>query len=75
MSSSSASKVGKAQPSLAGTKWALADNVKGKIPTLNIEGEKSAVMQDAIITSERQNRSFYGKFFCGSFRFYKNGVR
>lgn len=40
MSSSSASKVGKAQPSLAGTKWALADNVKGKIPTLNIEGEK-----------------------------------
>lgn len=40
MSGSSASKVGKAQPSLAGTKWALADNVKGKIPTLNIEGEK-----------------------------------
>lgn len=40
MSSSSASKVGKTQPSLAGTKWALADNVKGKIPTLNIEGEK-----------------------------------
>jgi len=40
MSSSSASKVGKAQPSLTGTKWALADNVKGKIPTLNIEGEK-----------------------------------
>ncbi len=40
MTSSSASKVGKAQPSLAGTKWALADNVKGKIPTLNIDGEK-----------------------------------
>lgn len=36
----SASKVGKAQPSLAGTKWALADHVKGKTPTLNIEGEK-----------------------------------
>ncbi|UZT98863.1 META domain-containing protein [Chryseobacterium fluminis] len=40
MTSSSASKVGKAQPSLASTKWELADNVKGKIPTLNIEGEK-----------------------------------
>lgn len=40
MSSASASKVGKAQPSLVNTKWTLADNVKGKIPTLNIEGEK-----------------------------------
>lgn len=40
MSSASASKVGKAQPSLANTKWTLADNVKGKVPTLNIEGEK-----------------------------------
>ena len=40
MSGSSSSKVGKAQPSLANTKWALADNVKGKIPTLNIDGEK-----------------------------------
>ncbi|MCW3162506.1 META domain-containing protein [Chryseobacterium oryctis] len=40
MSSPSASKVGKAQPSLANTKWTLVDNVKGKIPTLNIEGEK-----------------------------------
>lgn len=40
MSSPSASKVGKSQPSLASTKWALADNVKGKVPTLNIEGEK-----------------------------------
>ncbi|WP_419870531.1 META domain-containing protein [Chryseobacterium sp. CT-SW4] len=40
MSSSSASKVGKAQPSLANTKWTLADNVKGKVPTLNIDGEK-----------------------------------
>lgn len=38
--SGSASKVGKSQPSLANTKWTLADNVKGKIPTLNIEGEK-----------------------------------
>lgn len=37
---SSSSKVGKAQPALTNTKWALADNVKGKIPTLNIEGEK-----------------------------------
>lgn len=40
MSGSSASKVGKSQPSLANTKWTLADHVKGKIPTLNIEGEK-----------------------------------
>src|ERR1700750_2574965 len=40
MSSASASKVGKAQPSLANTKWTLADNVKGKVPTLYIEGEK-----------------------------------
>jgi heat shock protein HslJ len=40
MSSPSASKVGKAQPSLTNTKWTLADNVKGKIPTLTIEGEK-----------------------------------
>lgn len=40
MSSPSASKVGKSQPSLANTKWTLADNVKGKVPTLNIEGEK-----------------------------------
>ncbi|MGG5208048.1 META domain-containing protein [Chryseobacterium sp. MIQD13] len=39
-SSASASKVGKTQPSLANTKWTLADNVKGKVPTLNIEGEK-----------------------------------
>lgn len=40
MGGSSASKVGKAQPALTGTKWALADHVKGKIPTLNIDGEK-----------------------------------
>ncbi|MFY1045617.1 META domain-containing protein [Chryseobacterium sp. GP-SGM7] len=38
--SSSASKVGKAQPSIANTKWTLADNVKGQAPTLNIEGSK-----------------------------------
>ena len=40
MSSPSASKVGKSQPSLANTKWTLADNVKGKTPTLNIDGAK-----------------------------------
>lgn len=40
MSSPSTSKVGKSQPSLANTKWILADNVKGKVPTMNIEGEK-----------------------------------
>jgi len=40
MTSASASKVGKAQPSLSSTKWTLADNVKGKVPSLNIEGEK-----------------------------------
>lgn len=40
MSSASASKVGKSQPSLANTKWTLADNVKGKVPTLHIEGDK-----------------------------------
>ena len=40
MTSASASKVGKAQPALANTKWTLAETVKGKVPTLNIEGEK-----------------------------------
>jgi len=40
MSSSGSSKVGKAQPSISNTKWVLADNVKGKTPTLNIEGTK-----------------------------------
>lgn len=40
MSSSASSKVGKAQPSILNTKWTLADQVKGKIPTLNIEGSK-----------------------------------
>ena len=36
----SSSKVGSAQPSIANTKWALADNVKGQTPTLIIEGSK-----------------------------------
>lgn len=40
MSSPGASKVGKSQPSISNTKWVLADNVKGKTPTLNIEGTK-----------------------------------
>jgi heat shock protein HslJ len=40
MSGSSTAKVGKSQPSLANTKWTLAETVKGKVPTLNIEGEK-----------------------------------
>ncbi|KUJ53424.1 META domain-containing protein [Chryseobacterium sp. JAH] len=40
MANSSASKVGKSQPSISATKWVLADNVKGKTPTLNIEGSK-----------------------------------
>ena len=40
MKSTSSSKVGKAQPSIANTKWTLADNVKGQAPTLNIEGSK-----------------------------------
>ncbi|WP_126651413.1 META domain-containing protein [Chryseobacterium aureum] len=40
MTSPSASKVGKAQPALTNTKWSLAETVKGKVPTLNIEGEK-----------------------------------
>lgn len=40
MKNTSSSKVGKAQPSIANTKWTLADNVKGQVPTLNIEGSK-----------------------------------
>lgn len=40
MASSSSSKVGKSQPSISATKWVLADNVKGKTPTLNIDGSK-----------------------------------
>ncbi len=38
--SRSASKVGKAQPSISGTQWVLADNIKGKLPTLRIENGK-----------------------------------
>ncbi len=53
MTSPSASKVGKAQPALANTKWTLAENVKGKVPTLNIEGEKLMEMQDATTILER----------------------
>ncbi|MEN2435981.1 META domain-containing protein [Weeksellaceae bacterium A-14] len=37
---STVSKVGKSQPAISGTKWVLADQVKGKTPTLNIEGTK-----------------------------------
>ncbi len=40
MANSSSSKVGKSQPSISATKWVLADNVKGKTPTLNIDGAK-----------------------------------
>lgn len=36
----STSRVGKSQPSIAGSKWVLADQVKGKTPTLNIEDGK-----------------------------------
>ena len=39
-SNASSSKVGKSQASISNTKWTLADNVKGKKPTLNIDGEK-----------------------------------
>ncbi|MBQ0152894.1 MAG: META domain-containing protein [Chryseobacterium sp.] len=38
--SSTTSKVGKSQPSITNSKWTLADNVKGKTPTLNIEAGK-----------------------------------
>ncbi|WP_027378073.1 META domain-containing protein [Kaistella palustris] len=34
------SKVGSSQPNIADTQWTLADNVKGKKPTLNIEAGK-----------------------------------
>jgi heat shock protein HslJ len=40
MKNASSSNVGKAQPSIANTKWVLADNVKGQVPTLNVEGSK-----------------------------------
>ena len=34
------SKVGSNQPSIVGTKWTLAENVKGKVPTLVVENGK-----------------------------------
>lgn len=37
---SSTSKVGKAQPSIANSQWVLAESVKGKTPTLNLENGK-----------------------------------
>lgn len=40
MKNASSSNVGKVQPSIANTKWVLADNVKGQVPTLNVEGSK-----------------------------------
>ena len=36
----SSTKSSKAQPSIANSKWVLADDVKGKTPTLNIEAGK-----------------------------------
>ena len=39
-SSLSSTKVGGSQANIAGTKWILADQVKGKIPTLNVEADK-----------------------------------
>jgi heat shock protein HslJ len=75
MSSPSASKVGKAQPSLVNTKWTLADNVKGKIPTLNIEGEK--------ITGNAGCNNYFGtatidpstgEFLCRADGIYQNDV-
>lgn len=36
----SSTKVGKGQPSITTSHWTLADQVKGKTPTLAIEGEK-----------------------------------
>lgn len=38
--SSTKSKVGSVQPSLAGTSWILADAVKGNSPTLNVDDTK-----------------------------------
>lgn len=38
--SMSTSKVGSSQVNIAGTKWTLADQVKGKTPTLNVESGK-----------------------------------
>ena len=34
------SKIGKSQANISNTKWVLADNVKGKTPTLNIENKR-----------------------------------
>lgn len=39
-STMTSTKVGKAQPNLSNTSWKLADQVKGKTPTLVIEGAK-----------------------------------
>lgn len=36
----STSKVGSSQINIANTKWTLADPVKGKVPTLNIESSR-----------------------------------
>ena len=57
MTSASASKVGKAQPALANTKWTLAETVKGKVPTLNIEGEKKYRNRD--INQPKKKRCLY----------------
>ena len=39
-STMTSSKVGKSQPSINNTTWRLTDQVKGKVPTLVIEGAK-----------------------------------
>lgn len=39
-STMSTSKVGSSQVNIANTKWTLADPVKGKVPTLNIESAR-----------------------------------
>ncbi|MGZ5193220.1 MAG: META domain-containing protein [Kaistella sp.] len=39
-STMSTSKVGSSQVNIANTKWTLADPVKGKVPTLNIESSR-----------------------------------
>ena len=39
-STMNSTKVGKAQPNLNNTSWKLADQVKGKTPTLVVEGAK-----------------------------------
>ncbi|WP_435525662.1 META domain-containing protein [Chryseobacterium indoltheticum] len=76
MKNTSSSKVGKAQPSIANTKWVLADNVKGQVPTLNVEGSK--------INGNSGCNKFFGgvtmetasgKFEASQNGFYKNGLR